>query len=111
MSENFPQRIEAKLTADIFVGPQIREVMKDEEFTSTLAKVELEAWNAFKDVVNNFLGNFKSDSYKNLVKNMVAKFWALGFRMSVKLHFLDSHVDYFPVNLRAYSEEQGERFH
>ena len=29
----------------------------------------------------------------------------------VQLHFLDSHIDYFPENLGAYSEEQGERFH
>lgn len=111
LSEKFPHISEAKLTEGIFVGPQIREVMKDEEFTSKLATVEFQAWNAFKDVVNNFLGNFKADSYKNLVENMVAKFRALGCRMSVKLHFLDSHLDYFPANLGAYSEEQGERFH
>ena len=31
--------------------------------------------------------------------------------MSFKLHFIDSHVEYFPENLGNYSEEQGERFH
>ena len=31
--------------------------------------------------------------------------------MSIKLHFLNSHIDYFPENLGAVSEEQGERFH
>jgi hypothetical protein len=31
--------------------------------------------------------------------------------MSLKLHFLASHLDYFPPNLGAVSEEQGERFH
>ena len=31
--------------------------------------------------------------------------------MSIKLHFLDSHLDFFPDNLGDYSEEQGERFH
>ena len=31
--------------------------------------------------------------------------------MSVKVHFLYSHLDYFPENLGAFSEEQGERFH
>jgi hypothetical protein len=30
--------------------------------------------------------------------------------MSLKLHFLASHLDYFPPNLGAVSEEQGERF-
>ena len=31
--------------------------------------------------------------------------------MSVTVHFLHSHLDYFPENLGAFSEEQGERFH
>ncbi len=31
--------------------------------------------------------------------------------MSLKVHFLDSHLDYFCENLDAISEEQGERFH
>ncbi|GFS60199.1 uncharacterized protein TNCV_2827061 [Trichonephila clavipes] len=31
--------------------------------------------------------------------------------MSVKVHFLHSHLDYFPENLGAVSEEQGECFH
>jgi hypothetical protein len=31
--------------------------------------------------------------------------------MSLKLHFLASHLYYFPPNLGAVSEEQGERFH
>ena len=31
--------------------------------------------------------------------------------MSFKLHCFNSHLDYFPENLGAVSEEQGERFH
>jgi len=31
--------------------------------------------------------------------------------MSLKLHFLHSHFDYFPQNLGDYNEEQGEQFH
>ena len=31
--------------------------------------------------------------------------------MSVEVHFLLSHLDYFPENLGALSEEQGERFY
>lgn len=31
--------------------------------------------------------------------------------MGLKVHFLHFHVDYFPENLGAYSEERGERFH
>jgi hypothetical protein len=42
---------------------------------------------------------------------MLDKFKLLGCNMSLKLHFLASHLDYFPPNLGAVSEEQGERFH
>ena len=31
--------------------------------------------------------------------------------MSVKLHFLRSHLNYFPKNYEDLSEEQSERFH
>ena len=31
--------------------------------------------------------------------------------MSIKVHFLFSHLERFPDNLGDYSEEQGERFH
>ncbi|GFU82193.1 uncharacterized protein TNCV_4466441 [Trichonephila clavipes] len=31
--------------------------------------------------------------------------------MSVKVHFLHSHLDYFPENLGVVSKEQGECFH
>ncbi|PNF13896.1 hypothetical protein B7P43_G10663, partial [Cryptotermes secundus] len=31
--------------------------------------------------------------------------------MSIKVHYLHSHLDSFPENLGDTSEEQGERFH
>ena len=41
----------------------------------------------------------------------VKNFKILGCNMSLKIHFLVSHLDSFPENLGDYSEEQGERFH
>ena len=32
-------------------------------------------------------------------------------RMSTKIHFLNSHLDFFPENCGDYSEKQGKRFH
>ena len=31
--------------------------------------------------------------------------------MSLKIHFLQSHLDFFPKNLGDESDEHGERFH
>ena len=42
---------------------------------------------------------------------MLQNFQVLGGRMSIKLYYLFSHLDYFPENLGDVSEEQGERFH
>ncbi|XP_033222540.1 putative sugar lactone lactonase YvrE [Belonocnema kinseyi] len=35
----------------------------------------------------------------------------MGYLMNLKIHFLHSHIDYFPENLEDFSEEKGERFH
>ena len=42
---------------------------------------------------------------------MVKNFQKLGCLMKLKLHFLDSHLDWFSENIGDYGEEQGERFH
>ena len=73
-------------------------------------KVELELWKAFVLVVKNFLGNNKARNYAELVNNMLTAFRTLGCNMSVKMHYLFSHMDQFPENLGSMSDEQGERF-
>ena len=35
----------------------------------------------------------------------------LACKMSLKVHFLDSHLDFFCKNLKDFSDEHGERFH
>ena len=32
-------------------------------------------------------------------------------KLGLKIHFLKSHLDYFPENFESLSEEQGESFH
>ncbi|GBN99749.1 hypothetical protein AVEN_123600-1 [Araneus ventricosus] len=53
----------------------------------------------------------KDPVYKTIVQRMMATYEAQGCKMSLKVHFLHSHIDSFPENLGAYSEEQVERFH
>ena len=86
------------MKAGIFVGPQIRKLMQDELFTNCLNQQEKKAWNCFKAVVTDFLGNTKNSDFKKIVSDMLQSFRDLGCRMSVKLHFLYSHLDYFPEN-------------
>ena len=100
-----------KLKGGIFDGPQIRKLMQDQTFTARMTVVERAAWCSYVSVIREFLGNTKSSNYRILVYVMLQNFQALGARMSIKLHYLFSHLDYFPGNLDDVSEEQGERFH
>ena len=111
LAEKFPAISDAKLKEGVFDGPQIRTLLKDEKFLNKMNKKEKDAWLSFKEVVEKFLGNHKEENYKELVTDMIKKYKELGCLMSYKIHFLDSHLDYFPENLGDYSEEQGERFH
>jgi len=107
----FPKISSAKLKEGIFVGPQIRQIMQDEGFQKSLDALELDAWNAFKWICENFLGNHKSPTYADGVQRLLDAYHKLGCRMSLKIHFLHSHLDFFPQNMGAVSDEQGERFH
>uniref|UniRef100_A0A1B0DGY2 Uncharacterized protein n=1 Tax=Phlebotomus papatasi TaxID=29031 RepID=A0A1B0DGY2_PHLPP len=79
----------AKLEAGVFVGPQIRKLMPDNEFPKTMTAVELRAWKALCRVCNEFLGNFKSPDYKEIVDELVMSFYEMGCKI----------------------DGQGERFH
>jgi hypothetical protein len=94
----FPIRSDAKIKEGIFVGPQIRELMKDEHFESVLNSLELEAWKSFKNVCEHFLGSNRADNYELFIKNLIQACQNLGCNMSLKIHF-HSHLDFFPDNL------------
>ena len=76
-----------------------------------MSTVEQRAWSAFKETVKNFLGNHKAENYKEIIKELMSSFRKLGCNMSIKVHYLHSHLDKFPENLGDVSEELGERFH
>ena len=48
------------LIAGIFTGPKIRKFFADENFPKHLNTKKLEAWNTFKLVAENFLGNHRA---------------------------------------------------
>lgn len=95
----------------IFIGPQIRKLMKNTTFSEQMTAEEKRAWTSFIAVCENFLGNKRSPDYVDVVKELLEAYHAMGCNMSTKLHYLHSHLDFFPQNLGRFSDEQGERFH
>ena len=109
--QKFQQKSLEKIKAGIFDGPQIKELIKTTSFDDALNPAELYAWLSIKFVIANFLGNHRSSQYQKVVDELMENFRQIGPRMSVKMHFLRSHLDYFPENCGDFSEEQFERFH
>ena len=107
----FPRVSDEKKKAGIFDGPHIRTLLKDKHFMARMTAVEARAWVAFTNVVQGFLGNKKDDNYEGIVDELLLSLRGLGGKMSIKPHYLHSHLDKFPDNPRDVSEEQGERFH
>ena len=94
-----------KFKAGIFDGPQIRKLLRDQIFTARMTVAERAAWCSYVSVIREFIGNKKASHYRNLMDVMLQNFQALGARMSIKLHNLFSHLDYFPENLGDVSKE------
>lgn len=97
--------------AGILIGPNIRTLMKDVTFEEKMNEKERKAWMCIKSVIRNFLGVHKSENYREIVKDMITAFHELNVRMSLKIHMLHNHIDFFPDNLGEVSDEHGEKFH
>ena len=111
ISALFPFLSEAKKKAGIFTGPQVRLMLQCKELEDKMTAREAGAWKAFREVVQNFLGNKRSNNYELLVNNLMEEYKTMRCRMSLKMHFLLSHLDFFSPNMGDVSEEHGERFH
>jgi len=107
----FPNVGDAKIKEGIFVGPQIRELMQDKHFDEDLNETEKNAWLSIKRICKDFLGNQKAVNYQDVLWDLSTSNKTMGCKMNLKIHFLESELDFFPENFGEVSEEHGERFH
>jgi hypothetical protein len=89
LSNKFPKLSKARMKVGILICPQVWEIMQDLNFPRTLSDTEKAAWNAFKLVCTNFLGNHKAENYREIVSEMLKCFQVMQCNMSLKLHCLD----------------------
>ncbi|ESO11940.1 hypothetical protein HELRODRAFT_158303 [Helobdella robusta] len=80
------------------------------KFFETIDQYELATWDAFIQMCQGFLGKYKTSNYADLVDGLIASYQQLGYNMSLKVHFLHSHLSFFSTN-GGVSDENGERFH
>ena len=58
----------------------------------------------------NFLGNMKAENYEELIEDILSSYHKLGCSMSLKMHMLHSHLDFFPDSCGMFSDEHVELF-
>ena len=109
--EKFPRLSETKLKEGTFIVPQIWELIDDEFFDKHFQGDKKAAWDSFKFVIKGFWGNRRAQNYAELVNNPLQSYQKLGCNMSLKIHFLHSHLDFSPDKCGAVSDDHGERFH
>ena len=72
---------------------------------------EQNAWTLVKEVIVSFLGKDRKANSEEIVWNMLKSFEKQNVNMSLKIHFLKSHLEFFPSQFSSISDEHGERFH
>ena len=91
LKNTFPRIRDAKLREGIFVGLKIGELIQDVNFEDQLSEVEKSAWKSFI-----FLVNHKTEYYRDMVADLVQPYKAMWCHMSLKVHFVDSHLRLLP---------------
>ena len=71
ITQMFPSISEAKVKGGIFVGPQIRRMLASEELEEKMSDLERNAWQAFRMIMEKFLGNHRRDDYAMVVSNLI----------------------------------------
>jgi hypothetical protein len=99
---------DAEEKGGIFTGPQIRVMLASQDLEQTISVVERNAWGAFTMVVTYFLGKNKCENYAEIAEYLIQHYEVLVCRMSIKLYYLHSHLEFFRQNV---NEEHGECFH
>ena len=102
---------QANLKEGTFVGTHIREVFKHVNFKTSLDKLQLPMRECFLLSLSELLGQQEDKGIQVLHQDSFECYLPMGCLMSPKVHFLDSHLDFFPENLGIVSGEYGERFH
>lgn len=103
---------EAKIQNGVYTGPEIRKLLKDNDFISTMTTTEELCWKSFSNLCQNVLGNNVSCDWSNIVDEFIQSMKNMGCtRMSNKMHLLYKHKKQYEKHLGKFSDEHGERLH
>jgi hypothetical protein len=68
-------------------------------------------YGLFKRICKAFLRNHKAANYRDIVQGLLTSYKVMGCNMRLKIHFLETQLDFFAENPGKVSDKHGERFH
>jgi hypothetical protein len=54
----------------IFIGPQITQLYKDQDFSTLLNSTGRRSWKAIENICRNYLGNEEVENYSEIVQEL-----------------------------------------
>ena len=69
--KHFILSLKPKAKREFSLAHKSLELLRDDKFDSITRGKEKSAWEAFRSVVENFLGNFKTNDYRERVENLL----------------------------------------
>jgi hypothetical protein len=94
LRRKFPRISEAKKNEGIFVDPQVRKLFQDTDFRNHFNSAEKISSETFMYAATSWEIT-KSENYVEILEKLLFSYCVLGCNMSLKLHFLLSHLDFF----------------
>ena len=67
-----------KVKVHVFIGSQVRQLFKDQQFEAVLSDRERAAWHSFEKVSNGFQENFKAANFRELAQDLMDSYEQLG---------------------------------
>jgi len=95
LRQTFPKISGAKRKEGIFVGTQTKQIFEDQILCTKLNFTERRAWKAFGNFRRHFLDKERKENCSEIVQELISSYSAVGYNVSLKLHFLHSLSDFF----------------
>lgn len=76
----FPNLTLGKIKEGVFDGPQIRKLLRNEHFETLLSHDENAAWNSFRLIVSDFLGNNRNPEYVKIIGDLLTNYEKIGMQ-------------------------------
>ena len=84
--------------------------MEDKEFIEDLNDSERNIWLSLRGFARTSQEITKAANYREVVQDLLPSYKAMGCNMNLKIHFLESQLEFFPKNLGKVSDDQVKGF-